>query len=92
MKAAFCPECEGEFRIGPVLKVGQRVNCSHCDAELEVINLAPLELGWAYDEPAADWEDEDETWDDKSEWEDDEDWEDEEEEEEEWGDDEDEDL
>jgi Zn-finger nucleic acid-binding protein len=91
MKIAMCPECEGEFRTGPILKVGQRLICPNCDAELEVIHLSPLELDWAFDEPASDteteaeesWEEEEETWDDE-EWEDEEEeWEDEEEDEEE---------
>ena len=88
MKVAMCPECEGEFRTGPILKVGQRLVCPNCDAELEVIHLSPLELDWAFDEPASgtetaeeeSWEEEEETWDDDEEWEDEEDeWEDEEE-------------
>lgn len=84
MKVAFCPECEGEFRVGPQLKVGQRITCPHCDAELEIIHLTPLELDWAYDEPAPEWEDEEEEEEgveagEEEEWEDQEDWEDEEE-------------
>ncbi len=82
MKAAFCPECEGEFRIGPQIKVGQRITCPHCDAELEIIHLNPLELDWAYDEPAPEFEDEEEEEEEgaeEEEWEDQEDWEDEEE-------------
>jgi hypothetical protein len=92
MKVATCPECEGEFRTPPILKVGQRLICPNCDAELEVIHLSPLELDWAFDEPASDgdeeqeetWdEEEEETWDEED-WEDEEDdWEDEEEDEDE---------
>jgi len=87
----MCPECEGEFRTGPILKVGQRLVCPNCDAELEVIHLSPLELDWAFDEPTSDVvveeeetpEEEDETWDDDEDLEEEEDWEDEEEDEEE---------
>lgn len=89
MRVALCPECEAEFRIGPQLKVGQRLTCPSCDAELEVIHLSPLELDWAYDEPAVEWEEEEESWDDQEEWEDEEDWE---EDEEDWEDEEDEEL
>jgi hypothetical protein len=93
MKVAMCPECEGEFRTGPTLKVGQRLICPNCDAELEVIHLIPLELDWAFDEPTSEveeeeedsWEEEEEeTWDDDEDLEDEEDdWEDEEEDEDE---------
>jgi Zn-finger nucleic acid-binding protein len=92
MKIATCPECEGEFRTGPILKVGQRLICPNCDAELEVIHLSPLELDWAFDEPASDgeeeeeesWDDEEESLDDEEDWEDEEDdWEDEEDDEDE---------
>jgi glutaredoxin len=75
MTIAFCPDCEEGigFRVKP--KLGQRIQCPHCDADLEVINVSPLELDWAYDEPDMDWEDEED-------WEE-EDWEEEDEEEDE---------
>lgn len=89
MKVAFCPECEGEFRVGPTLKVGQRLTCTHCDAELEIIHLTPLELDWAYEEPALELEDDEEAQDDESDWEDEDDFEDEEDD---WEDEEDDEL
>jgi len=86
MKVAFCPECEGEFPAPLNLKVGQHITCPHCDAELEVIHLIPLELDWAFDEPGVDGEEDDsvddqDDWDDQDDGEDEEDWEDEEDEE-----------
>ncbi len=77
MAIAFCPDCDGSVSVGPKPRLGQRVNCPHCDAELEVIEVSPLELDWAYDEPEVDWEaEEDEEWDDEDDWDDD-DWDDE---------------
>jgi len=43
--------------------MGQKMTCPHCDAWLEVIELDPVELDWAYedeDEWEEDWDDEDE--------------------------------
>jgi lysine biosynthesis protein LysW len=90
MAIAFCPDCEEAVRLGAP-KLGQRVTCESCQAELEVVEVSPLELDWAYDEPVDDWEEEedDEEWDDdEDEW-DDYDWDDEEEEEDDWEDDDD---
>ncbi|MFN2292015.1 MAG: hypothetical protein ACK2UC_12555 [Anaerolineae bacterium] len=90
MAIAFCPDCEDPIQIGDRPKVGQRVTCHSCGAELEVIEASPLELDWAFDGPIDDWEeeeDDEEEWDDDEEWGDDE-WDDEDErEDEEWDDD-----
>ncbi|MEJ2211717.1 MAG: hypothetical protein P8129_22145 [Anaerolineae bacterium] len=90
MAIAFCPDCEEPIRMNVQPKVGQRITCRSCGAELEVIEASPLELDWAYDGPVEDWDDEDEEeeWDDEDE---DEDWDDQEDdwddEDEEWNDD-----
>jgi lysine biosynthesis protein LysW len=88
MAIAFCPDCEEPIHLSIQPKVGQRITCRSCGAELEVIETSPLELDWAYDGPVEDWdedeEEEDEEWDDEEE---DEEWDDEEEEE--WDDEED---
>jgi hypothetical protein len=79
MAIAFCPDCEEGVSLGPQPRIGQRVVCPHCRAELEVIDLSPLELDWAYDDSDLDW-DEEEEW-DEEEWDDDEgkdDWDEEE--------------
>ena len=58
--------------------MGQRLRCPSCDTEIEVIDVNPVELDWAYedeDDFYDDWEDEsDEDWDDDD-WDDD-DWDD----------------
>jgi lysine biosynthesis protein LysW len=89
MPFAVCPECEAEIVIETKPTVGQLVSCPHCTAGLEVVNLSPLELDWAFVEGEDDWEndaldddededdldDEEEDWDDEEE---EEDWEEEE--------------
>jgi Zn-finger nucleic acid-binding protein len=63
MPSAFCPDCDEEIIMNPRATLGQKLNCPHCEAELEVISVEPLEFDWAYD-----W-----TW-EEDEDEDDEDW------------------
>jgi hypothetical protein len=45
----FCLDCERIIDLGPDPQVGQRVKCAHCEVELEIINLEPLELDWIYE-------------------------------------------
>ena len=49
MSRTFCPECDEGIALGREAKVGLKLICPHCDAELEVIGTDPLELDWAYD-------------------------------------------
>ena len=64
MGSAYCPDCDGRIVLNPHANLGQKLTCPHCDAELEVISLNPLELDWAYD-----W-----IWDEDEEDEDEDDW------------------
>ena len=57
--SAFCPDCDTEIAFNPHPKLGQRLVCPHCDADLEVLSVDPLELDWAYDWEDDGWEDED---------------------------------
>ena len=57
MATAYCPECEQKVKLGAEPAEGQRVTCLNCGTILEVINLEPLELDWAYVEPADDEQD-----------------------------------
>jgi hypothetical protein len=75
MDNAFCPDCEEAISFKAQPKVGQRIVCSNCESELEVIETSPLELDWVYDEPVEDWDDDK----DEGDWDDDDDdgdWED----------------
>jgi lysine biosynthesis protein LysW len=47
MAHAFCPDCDGGIRLNPNVSLGQQLVYPHCDAELEVIGVDPLELDWA---------------------------------------------
>ena len=42
---ANCPECEAEIRLPPGTMVNELISCPDCGAELEVLNLNPVELG-----------------------------------------------
>jgi hypothetical protein len=48
---AFCVHCDHKIVLGTGFGEGYRVTCPACRAYLEVINLSPVELDWAYDEP-----------------------------------------
>lgn len=58
MAVATCVECDEEITIGGRPRLGQKVICSNCSARLEVVNISPLEVDWAYEE------DDDDDWDD----------------------------
>ena len=76
MATALCPDCDQKIVIGPKPKKGQWVSCPHCNADLEIISLSPLELDWAQYDDDEDFEDdfwEDEEDDEDDDWEDDED-------------------
>ena len=49
MKAS-CVSCKEVVDVGNNPGLGDMVSCSKCDARLEVIWLAPLELDWPADE------------------------------------------
>lgn len=49
----YCPECDARIRLRTP-RLGQRVQCRECGTALEVIDLNPLDLDWAFDESAYD--------------------------------------
>jgi alpha-aminoadipate carrier protein LysW len=57
MESGYCPDCDGTIIINPFPVVGKKLTCPHCDADLEVIDVDPVELDWAYEESDEDWED-----------------------------------
>jgi uncharacterized paraquat-inducible protein A len=64
MAVASCPDCEWEVYLGAQPKEGQRVTCPSCKAALEVVDLDPPELDWAFDGFEPDWDpDDEEEWD-----------------------------
>ncbi len=51
MQQAACPECHSEVPFESAPQLGERTECRTCRAVLEVVNLRPLELDWAFEEP-----------------------------------------
>lgn len=54
MATAFCLYCDHPVSLGSRPTEGQMVTCSSCGAQLEVLNLDPLELDWAFLQPVVD--------------------------------------
>lgn len=52
MTVANCLDCGHEIHLGTGPWRDQLIRCQNCGAELEIINVDPLELDWAYLEPA----------------------------------------
>lgn len=63
MTVTHCPDCKQEIELWPLLQVGEELLCPHCEADLVVVNLEPVELDWAYVLPAEDDEEWDDDWD-----------------------------
>jgi lysine biosynthesis protein LysW len=61
---ALCPDCEEEIDLGAAPKLGQKVICPHCDADLQVVSVKPLRLSWDDSE----YEEEEEEWDVDEDW------------------------
>jgi len=75
MAVAACAECDEEIEVSDRARVGQRVVCPNCGAQLDVVSVNPLELDPAYDDDG--WDDDDGFDDDElddldDDWEDDE--------------------
>lgn len=59
VKVAECPECEAVIRFHNPPRLGQIITCPECDEQLEVRELSPLKLDWAFD----DFDEDEEEWD-----------------------------
>jgi lysine biosynthesis protein LysW len=46
---AYCPECDAKINVKSP-KLAQIVTCRVCDTRLEVVDLKPLELDWAFED------------------------------------------
>jgi alpha-aminoadipate carrier protein LysW len=53
--AASCPDCGRRISLAPQSKIGQRVICQRCGADLELVSLEPPELDWFTTEFEAGW-------------------------------------
>ena len=57
---AECPDCGEKVTVRGPIKIGKRVTCPHCEADLEVVETIPVELDWYYEEETDD--DDDDEW------------------------------
>lgn len=55
---AICPDCEEDVHLKGKIKLGMKVTCPNCGANLEVVETVPLELDWVYEDEDYDEEDE----------------------------------
>ena len=62
MASTYCPDCDEKIVLQSPVSLGQKLTCPHCDAELEVISVEPLELDWVYDWSWEEEEEEEEEW------------------------------
>jgi lysine biosynthesis protein LysW len=53
---AECPECESHIRFHRTLRLGEIVTCPECSERLEVSDMDPLELDWAFEDDDDDYE------------------------------------
>ena len=58
---ATCPDCGDKIALRGEIRMGKKVVCPNCDAELEVVETEPVELDWAYDDDL-DSKEEEEDW------------------------------
>ncbi|MGI6368839.1 MAG: hypothetical protein ACOX2L_10895 [Anaerolineae bacterium] len=68
MPYAACPGCDQNIHLRRTPKLGDIVYCDNCEADLEVVNLNPLELDWPWEE---DEDEEEDDYQDDDEWDDD---------------------
>ena len=50
----ICPGCRTRIRFHKRMSLGEFVSCDECGDELEVVQLQPLKLDWAYADPLDD--------------------------------------
>lgn len=59
MKTARCLSCDSKIEIGNKAEVGQYVYCDFCGAEFEILEVNPIELGFAFGAEDYDYDDDD---------------------------------
>ena len=55
-----CVGCKERITLSGEIELGQEVICPECDNWMEVISLDPVEVDWIYEEPEAEYEEEEE--------------------------------
>jgi len=46
-----CPDCGEKIILKGIIHVGLGVPCPNCEAELEVVQMMPVELDWVQHKP-----------------------------------------
>ncbi|HOC20724.1 MAG: hypothetical protein GYA30_09965 [Chloroflexi bacterium] len=69
MASAVCPSCGETIKVTGQVKIGRYITCPICDEMLEIIDVNPIELDWAFyddedNEDDLDYEEQDEDEDD----------------------------
>jgi lysine biosynthesis protein LysW len=57
MATTQCSECDEEIEIAGRTRLGQKIVCNHCGAQLEVVATTPLEVAPAQEEDDDLWDD-----------------------------------
>lgn len=57
-KSALCPDCGERVPLTMPVRLGMRVTCPNCEAELEVVETEPIELDWVYEDDDYEYDDE----------------------------------
>jgi len=74
MALAVCPSCGETMKLSDKPRLGEKVTCPACQEMLEVVELNPVELDWAFEDDDDDYYDEYDDYDD--EYDDDDDYDD----------------
>ncbi len=48
MAVAVCPACGETIKLAGQPKIGERITCRYCEEHLEIVDINPIELDWAY--------------------------------------------
>ena len=48
MTSVYCLECERKINLQGKLRIGNAVECPHCEAEYVLSSVEPVELDWPY--------------------------------------------
>ena len=51
---AECPDCGEKIDLQGLIKIGRRVTCPNCEADLQVVETVPVELDWYFEEETED--------------------------------------
>ena len=51
---AYCPECDSKVNLKKSPRLGDIIVCKACETSLEVVELNPLELDWAFEDAYTD--------------------------------------